>query len=208
MVGFCFTSKKSLPFNFPFFMPLPVSTLSAWILISRTPVDTSGDLKVSEASHLLNLPTIATDASTSNLIELSAGVTLKTGTPSLVWARLTHENIIDSKITGRLSFIVGGLLLSELRARFPWGFRWRNCTAIANYSEAILFMMESLRPDCSRLTLRAPLPWRMCRTMRWLSSGLLLSGSAPPAVSWVFWGKPDHRSLASALLPKRHRASR
>src|SRR6516162_3062121 len=101
--------------------------------MSKTPVDTSGDLKVREASHLSNLPLIATDASTSNLIELSTGVTLKTGTPSPVWAWLTHENIIDSKIPGRLSFIVGGLLLSNLPAEFPRGFRWRDCTAIANY---------------------------------------------------------------------------
>ena len=87
MVGFCFTSKKSLPFNFPFFMPLPVSTLSAWILMSRTPVDTSGDVKVSEASHLSNFPLIATDASTSKIIALSTGVILKTGTPISSLAR-------------------------------------------------------------------------------------------------------------------------
>src|SRR6516165_9957644 len=109
MVGFCFTSKKSLPFNFPFFMPLPVSTLSAWILISRTPVDTSGDLKVREASHLSNLPSIATDASTSNLIELSTGVTLKTGIPSPVWAWLTQESTIDTKMQNGMGLMAGGV---------------------------------------------------------------------------------------------------
>src|SRR6516162_2012361 len=82
--------------------------------MSKTPVDTSGDLKVREASHLSNLPSIATDASTSNLIELSTGVTLKTGTPSSAWAWLTHENIIESKMQKRLSLIVGGLLFSAL----------------------------------------------------------------------------------------------
>src|SRR6516225_4623551 len=30
------------------------------------------------------------------------------------------------------------------------------------------------------------------------SSGLLPPGSAPPAVSWVFWGKPDHRRIGRA----------
>src|SRR5215469_5767615 len=97
MVGFCFTSKKSLPFNFPFFMPLPVSTLSAWILMSRTPVDTSGDVKVSEASHLSNFPLIATDASTSKVIALSTGVILKTGTPSAGWPGLAHKDRLDTR---------------------------------------------------------------------------------------------------------------
>src|SRR6516164_888138 len=71
--------------------------------MSSTPVDTSGDLKVSEASHLSNLPSIATEASTSNLIALSTGVTLKTGTPSPVWACTTHGNTIDTRMQHRLS---------------------------------------------------------------------------------------------------------
>src|SRR5215472_3436991 len=75
--------------------------------MSKTPVDTSGDLKVREASHLSNLPSIATDASTSNLMELSTGVTLKTGTPSPDWAWHTHENAIDSNMQNRLGLIVG-----------------------------------------------------------------------------------------------------
>src|SRR6516162_7512463 len=92
--------------------------------MSKTPVDTSGDLKVREASHLSNLPSIATDASTSNLIELSTGVTLKTGTPSSAWAWLTQENIIDSKMQNRLSLIMGAspiflLTLNELFLVFP-----------------------------------------------------------------------------------------
>src|SRR6516162_4107533 len=98
--------------------------------MSKTPVDTSGDLKVSEASHLSNLPSIATDASTSNLIELSTGVTLKTGTPSPVWARLTHGNIADIKMQNSLSLImsVSLFLPSDLGTSFPWGSEYGDFT--------------------------------------------------------------------------------
>src|ERR1700757_2009052 len=47
--------------------------------MSKTAVESSGDVSVIEASHLLNLPTIATDAFTSKFIVLSTGVTSKTG---------------------------------------------------------------------------------------------------------------------------------
>jgi hypothetical protein len=47
--------------------------------MSKTPVESSGDVNVSLASHLSNLPTIATEASTSNLIVLSSVVISKTG---------------------------------------------------------------------------------------------------------------------------------
>src|SRR5215472_12283276 len=66
--------------------------------MSNTPLDTSGDVKVSVASHLSNLPVIATDASTSNLIELSTGVILNTGTPSAAWARLVAVSKMDARI--------------------------------------------------------------------------------------------------------------
>src|SRR6267142_1266808 len=47
--------------------------------MSKTAVESSGDVNVMEASHLLNLPTIATDAFTSKFIVLPTGVTSKTG---------------------------------------------------------------------------------------------------------------------------------
>jgi hypothetical protein len=47
--------------------------------MSKTAVESSGDVNVIEASHLSNLPTIATDAFTSKFIVLSTGVTAKTG---------------------------------------------------------------------------------------------------------------------------------
>jgi hypothetical protein len=68
-----------LPFSFPFFIPLPVSTLAASIFSSKTPVVSSGDLNVKLASHLSNLPAIATDDFTWNFIQLPAGVISKTG---------------------------------------------------------------------------------------------------------------------------------
>src|ERR1700678_3176226 len=71
--------KKSLLFNLLSFMPLHVFTESAKILISRTPEVTAVDVKCSVASHLLNLPSMATEAFTKNLTSLSSGVMVKTG---------------------------------------------------------------------------------------------------------------------------------
>src|SRR6202040_369766 len=61
--------------------------------MSSTPVSTSGDVKVRVASHLSKVPFIATDASTSNLIELSVGVISKTG----ACARLSDGNTAENK---------------------------------------------------------------------------------------------------------------
>src|SRR5215470_17922648 len=110
MVGFCLTSKKSLPFNLLFFIPLPVSTLLAWILMSSTPLDTSADMKVSEASHWSKEPLIATDASTSKVMELSTGTTLKTGTSSAAWALLVDKSKIDARTRNKTFRTVGHLL--------------------------------------------------------------------------------------------------
>src|SRR6516162_10568935 len=71
--------------------------------MSNTPLDTSADVKVSEASHLSNVPLIATDASTSKVIALSTGVILNTGTPSAAWARLADASKMDAKIQKMLS---------------------------------------------------------------------------------------------------------
>src|SRR6516164_1730742 len=81
MYGSSFALKKSLLLSLSSFIPLPVSTLAASILISRTPVEGSVDVNVSVASHFLNVPSIGTDAFTPNLIVLCSGVILKTGTP-------------------------------------------------------------------------------------------------------------------------------
>src|ERR1700756_4000525 len=50
--------------------------------MSRTPVSTSGEVIVAVASHLSNVPSIATDALTWNLIELPSCKIAKTGTSS------------------------------------------------------------------------------------------------------------------------------
>src|SRR5258708_30905096 len=101
--GLCFTSKKSLPFSLPSFMPLPVFTLSAWILTSKTAVVTSGDVKARVASHLSKVPPIATDAFTKNLIELSSRVTTNTGTCALPRdgraIAATRQRILNLSIT-------------------------------------------------------------------------------------------------------------
>src|SRR6267142_1161122 len=49
------------------------------MLMSKTAVESSGDVNVRVASHLSNLPAMATDAFTSNCIVLSTGVIAKTG---------------------------------------------------------------------------------------------------------------------------------
>src|SRR5215471_20933687 len=89
MYGSSFALKKSLLLSLSSFMPLPVSTLAASILISKTPVEGSVDVNVNVASHFSNLPSIATDALTPNFIVLCTGVILKTGTSLGAWARVT-----------------------------------------------------------------------------------------------------------------------
>ncbi len=93
MYGSWLALKKSLLFNLLSFMPLPVFTESAEILMSSTAEVTSVDGKVSVASHLLNLPSIATEAFTKNLTSLSSGVMVKTG--PCAWAN--DGNSADAK---------------------------------------------------------------------------------------------------------------
>ena len=52
--------------------------------MSKTPGSTSGEVIVIVASHLSNVPSIASEAFTLNLIELSSFVILMTGTPAEV----------------------------------------------------------------------------------------------------------------------------
>src|SRR5271165_626388 len=79
MYGSWAALKKSLLFSLSSFMPLPVFTVPAEILISRTPVESSGEVNFSVASHFWKSPWMATEAFTKNLIVLSPGVTTKTG---------------------------------------------------------------------------------------------------------------------------------
>src|ERR1700689_761335 len=93
MYGSWLALKKSWLFNLLSFMPLPIFTESAEILISRTPEVTSVDGKVSVASHWLNLPSMATEAFTKNLTSLSSGVMVKTGP----WAWANDGNSADAR---------------------------------------------------------------------------------------------------------------
>src|SRR5579871_6235525 len=63
--------------------------------MSKTAVESSGEVNVRVASHLSNLPTIATEALTLNFIELSTGVISNTGTFCAV---LSDGNKIDAQI--------------------------------------------------------------------------------------------------------------
>src|SRR5258708_2030564 len=76
--------------------------------MSKTPVSTSGEVIVAVASHLSNVPSIATDAFTWNLIELSSFVILMTGTPAGACARLTDGSTAEAKrhrTTNRMKFL-------------------------------------------------------------------------------------------------------
>src|SRR6267378_5684018 len=94
-------------------MPLPVSTLAAWILTSRTPVVSSGDVKVKVASHLSNLPAIFTEDLTWKLIELSVGEISKIGACD----RLSDGKMIETKkILNRAARRAGPIsFISKLR---------------------------------------------------------------------------------------------
>src|ERR1700741_4489418 len=72
----------------------------------RTPDETSVDPNVSVAFHLSKIPSIATEASTSNLILLSTGVILKTG--PCAWTR--KENVANAKRQNNLNRMLGSLL--------------------------------------------------------------------------------------------------
>src|SRR6516165_11621758 len=119
MYGSSFALKKSLPRSLSSFIPLPVSTLAASILISRTPVEGSVDVNVSVASHFLNVPSIGTDAFTPNLIVLCIGVILKSGTPAGAWARLA-DGIHMSTTTQRVSNRISLLLYQEMKRQFAF----------------------------------------------------------------------------------------
>ena len=83
-------------------MPLPVSTLSAWILIVKVPLVSSGEEKVKEASHLSNFPAIVVDDFTWNLIELCTGVTSKIG-PCALHCDGSKAEIKRQRIAARMA---------------------------------------------------------------------------------------------------------
>src|SRR5271167_104550 len=65
--------------------------------MSSTPDSASVDEKVSVASHLLNLPSMATEAFTKNLTSLSSGVIVKTG--PCAWANDGNSADVKRKKT-------------------------------------------------------------------------------------------------------------
>src|SRR5579864_6447796 len=84
--------------------------------MSKTPVDTSVDAKVKEASHLSKVPFMATDAFTANLTELSSVVNLKTGT----WARLNDGNIADARRQRTVNRMLLGVSLLDTNSSNGW----------------------------------------------------------------------------------------
>jgi len=86
MYGSFLTSKNFSLLSLPPFMPLPVFTLAASILTSKTPVVGSVDLNVKVAFHFSNVLSRATEVLTLKLITLSPGMISNTGTPAGVCA--------------------------------------------------------------------------------------------------------------------------
>src|ERR1700757_3012466 len=84
----------------------------------KTPDETSVDPNVSVAFHLSKVPSIATEASTSNLILLSTGVILKTG--PCAWTR--KENVANAKRQNNLNRMLGSLLyyLTPIKLAWSW----------------------------------------------------------------------------------------
>src|SRR5580765_2227022 len=73
--------------------------------MSKTPVLISGDVNTRVASHLSKVPVIATEAFTSNLTLLSAGVIAKTG--ACAW--LANGRTADAtrhKIVSRTNYLL------------------------------------------------------------------------------------------------------
>src|SRR5271170_7313479 len=107
MYGLFFASKKSLLFSLPSFRPLPVLTLPASTLMSKTPVVTSGDVNFRVDSHFSKTPAIGTDAFTLKVIlkPPAGGVISKTGTSAGACARLAEEserNAMRQKTVSRM----------------------------------------------------------------------------------------------------------
>src|SRR5215469_7179004 len=85
--------------------------------MSRTAVESSGDVNVSVASHLSNFPVMATDASTSNFIVLSAGVISKTG----ACARVADGNMASIK-TRRIVNLIEASLEDKRHSNLSYNF--------------------------------------------------------------------------------------
>src|SRR5271154_2811591 len=68
------------------------------MVISKTPVVSSGEANVKLASHLSNLPWISTDACTSKRIELLTRVISKTGACARVNAGNSTNSARDRKV--------------------------------------------------------------------------------------------------------------
>src|SRR5580693_2788045 len=79
--------------------------------MSKTPVETSVDVKVRVASHLSKVPLTATDAFTANLTELSSVVILKVG----ACARLNDGNTADARRQRTANRMVLGVSFSDTK---------------------------------------------------------------------------------------------
>src|ERR1700756_3659703 len=66
--------------------------------MSKTAASTLGEVIVTVASHLSNVPFIATDAFTLNLIELSSVVILMTGTSAEACARVIDGDRAEARM--------------------------------------------------------------------------------------------------------------
>src|SRR5271156_3092670 len=82
--------------------------------MSKTADSTSGEVIVTVASHMSNVPSIATEAFTLNLIELSCFVILMTGTPAEACACIADGDSAKVRRQRIASRVRGSLSLSYL----------------------------------------------------------------------------------------------
>jgi hypothetical protein len=120
ITGSSSTLKKSLLFSVLSLRPLPVFTLAAWIFTSNTALSAAGDVNVRDASHWSNVPSMVTVPDTWNVIVLSPGVILNTGTAAGAWAPVDGVKRLHAA-RQKITTCTPAACVAEGMARLPCG---------------------------------------------------------------------------------------
>src|SRR5215469_1434485 len=112
--------------------------------MSKTAVESSGEVNVTVASHLSNFPVMAVDASTSNFIVLSTGVISKTGT----CARVADGNMASIK-TRRIANLIEASLEDKQHGRLS--SQNRGVGRAAEIQKQVSLMVSQPLPSVERM---------------------------------------------------------
>src|SRR5215472_13212963 len=104
--------------------------------MSKVALSAFVEVKVRVASHFLNVPSIATDASTSNLMLLSTGVISKTGTP--VGACPQAE-------TGKKMEGTRNRQANRIDSKAPFQFGLIGCSRRPDFTPSLMGKLQSLK---------------------------------------------------------------